>query len=276
MEKVKLLIADDEKLIREGLLSLPWETVGVNEVLSAENGMDARKILLEQSVDVILSDIKMPGLSGLELAQCVQEYSLDTVIILLTGFSDFQYVQDAIRKQVFDYILKPLHPQDILQAVKRALLEKKKRSYQAEAVLAYETKSGSYDIKDQLERCFPTANDQVMEILLYMAEAYDEEITLSTLSEKYHFSSTYLSRLFRKETNCSFSDILTGIRLIQSLRLLSDEKCRVMDACAKAGFRDPRYFGQVFKKTIGCTPGEYRKNPEKIKLRQVLDYLNRK
>lgn len=75
---MRLLIADDEKNIRNGLLSLPWNTIGIQKVYQAENGLEALKILEEKQIDIVISDIKMPGLSGLELAEFVQKNSLDT------------------------------------------------------------------------------------------------------------------------------------------------------------------------------------------------------
>ena len=116
---MKLLIADDEQRIRKGLLSLPWETMGIEEVCQAENGIEAMEILKTGKVDIIISDIKMPGFSGLELAEYIKKYAIDTAIILLTGFSDFEYVQHALRHEVYDYMLKPLRPKDILDTAER-------------------------------------------------------------------------------------------------------------------------------------------------------------
>lgn len=114
---MNLLVADDEMAIRRGMLSLPWTSIGIEEVYEAENGLQAKDILRQKRVDIIISDIKMPGLTGLELAEYVKEYDLDTAVILLTGFSDFSYAQKAIRNEVFDYMLKPLRPKDILETV---------------------------------------------------------------------------------------------------------------------------------------------------------------
>ena len=94
---MKLLVADDEMTIRRGLLSLPWNTIGIDEVFEAENGLAAMEILRSHRVDIMISDVRMPGMTGLELAEYVKEYDLDTAVILLTGFSDFEYAQQAIR-----------------------------------------------------------------------------------------------------------------------------------------------------------------------------------
>ena len=143
---MKLLIADDEQIIRNGLLSLPWKDIGVEEVYQAENGLTAKEILTEEKIDVVISDIKMPGLSGLELAEYIKECSMDTAVIFLTGYSDFEYARRAIRNQVSDYLLKPIRRKDILETVERVLQALERKRYKAEVVRKYETASGSLDL----------------------------------------------------------------------------------------------------------------------------------
>ena len=126
---MNLLVADDEMAIRRGMLSLPWSSIGIENVYEAENGLQAREMLQQKKVDIMISDIKMPGLTGLELAEYVKEYDLDTAVILLTGFSDFSYAQKAIRNEVFDYMLKPLRPRDILETVSGVMRRLEQRRY---------------------------------------------------------------------------------------------------------------------------------------------------
>lgn len=145
---MNLLVADDEMAIRRGMLSLPWTSIGIEEVYEAENGLQAKDILRQKRVDIIISDIKMPGLTGLELAEYVKEYDLDTAVILLTGFSDFSYAQKAIRNEVFDYMLKPLRPKDILETVSGVMKRLEQRRYQKNVVRRYETDADSVDLGD--------------------------------------------------------------------------------------------------------------------------------
>ena len=117
-----------KKIFENGLLSLPWNTIGIDQTYQAENGLEALEILKKKRIDIVISDIKMPGLSGLELAEYVSKNNLDTAVVLLTGFSEFEYAQKALRNGVLDYMLKPLRPKDILSTVERVkeTLEKKK------------------------------------------------------------------------------------------------------------------------------------------------------
>ena len=257
--KMKLLIADDEQTIRNGLLSLLWKNIGIEEVYQAENGLAAKEILKAERIDIVISDIKMPGLSGLELAEYIKECSMDTAVIFLTGYSDFEYARRAIRNQVSDYLLKPIRRKDILETVERVLQALERKRYKAEVVRKYETASGSLDLGEQMPWLFQRANRQTMEILQDMAANYAKEISLNSLAEKYHFSAAYLSRMIKKETGYSFSTILNSIRLTAAVKLLEQDNARIHFVCELTGFSDQKYFSQVFKKTLGCSPGEFRR-----------------
>lgn len=78
---MKLLIADDEAVIRRGILSLDWKSIGIDEVFSVSNGEEARELLLAVPVDIVIFDIRMPGMTGLELAAMIKEYSMDMAAV---------------------------------------------------------------------------------------------------------------------------------------------------------------------------------------------------
>lgn len=276
---MNLLIADDEMAIRKGMLSLPWESIGIEKVYEAENGLRAREILQKEKVDIVISDIRMPGLTGLDLAAYVKEDDLDTAVILLTGFSDFSYAQKAIRNEVFDYMLKPLRPKDILNTVSGVMKRLEQRRYQEKVVRQYETDTDSVDLGDQISRQFRNANGQCMEILQDMAKGFTQDITLNSMAEKYHFSPAYLSRMIKKETGYSFSDLLNSMRLAEAAWLLKEDQVKIGMVCEKAGFRDSRYFSQVFKKAFSCSPGEFRKHAgeqKNYRIKGILELIQEK
>ena len=102
---MNLLIADDEAVIRRGLLSLDWKSIGITDVYLVANGVEAKELLLSTSIDLVIFDIRMPGFSGLELAQMVKERSMDVAVVLLSGFSEFEYARSAMRYGVYEYLL---------------------------------------------------------------------------------------------------------------------------------------------------------------------------
>ncbi len=119
---MQLLIIDDEKLTREGLLrSIDWDSLHIDTVLQADDGMHALQVIREYRPEIILSDIRMPGLNGIELAQKVLELLPDTNIIFMSGYSDKEYLKAAIRLKAISYVEKPIDRTEIEQAVREAV-----------------------------------------------------------------------------------------------------------------------------------------------------------
>lgn len=116
-----LLIADDEPTIRRGLSKMiPWSTMDVKLIGEAEDGTKALALMREKQPDILITDIRMPNMDGLALAQTVSEEFPETSIIILTGYADFSYAQTAIRYGAVDFVLKPTSKEKIGAAVKRA------------------------------------------------------------------------------------------------------------------------------------------------------------
>jgi YesN/AraC family two-component response regulator len=271
---MKLLIADDEKVIRQGLQSLNWQQVGIDEIRIAENGLSAKEILQNEAVDILISDIRMPGMSGIELAEFVRQYSLDTAVIILTGHSDFEYARDAMRNDVYDFMLKPLRPKDILATVANVLVKLEQKRYKEKIVREYDKDTRQYDTKQQLLNCFGKVSAQMVEMLTDIADHYADDISLNELSEKYFFSAAYLSKLFKKETGYHFKDILTGIRLMNAAEMLSEKEDKINVIAENVGFNNQRYFSQVFKKVFDCSPSEFNESVDgAYKIQDVLDKL---
>jgi|SRR5690606_7548489 len=125
---LQLLIADDEPRTREGIKRVMegWLTEDY-EIRLAENGLQALELLETYEIDVLISDIRMPGLSGLELVERLNEMSRKPMCIFISGYSDFSYAQKAIQFDAVDYLLKPIEKIVIIEAVQRALLRREER-----------------------------------------------------------------------------------------------------------------------------------------------------
>lgn len=126
----KVVIVDDEPLIRTGLISLiDWEALSCTVVKEAEDGEEAFSYLQENEVDLVVCDIRMPGMDGLQFAKAVYETNADVKIIFLTAFSEFSYVQEAIHYGVVDYVVKSNYIEKIPGVVQKAtaLIDKVKQ-----------------------------------------------------------------------------------------------------------------------------------------------------
>lgn len=127
----KILIADDERIERNGIKSLLRREGLELDITEACNGKEALALVREQKPDILLSDIKMPFMTGLELAEKVKEISPDTVIIIFSGYSDFEYAREAIKYGVMDYVLKPIDPAEFGKTIRNALqrVEEQEQNY---------------------------------------------------------------------------------------------------------------------------------------------------
>lgn len=123
---LKLLIADDEAITRDGLKnSVDWMSLDLELVGCAEHGAAALEIFQSNPSDIVLTDVKMPYMDGLELAKRIKELDSSVMIILLTAYDDFKYAQQAIKLGVFDYILKPIDIDLLIETVSKAVKLKK-------------------------------------------------------------------------------------------------------------------------------------------------------
>lgn len=275
-QQITILIADDEFTIRQGLASLPWTTIGITKVIAVANGEEAKSVLDAYNVDIILSDIKMPGFTGLDIASYVRQYSIDAIVILISGFAEFSMAQEALRNNVYDYILKPINPKKLFEIVGKAVEMLYQKRYLENAVRLVEERAGSYDTMAQIKNCFFEVSSQMDEILSYIASNFSSDITLPLLSEKYHFSITYLSRMFRKETGYSFLCILNAVRILNACWQLQKTNRKIGSICEDVGIHDFHYFSQVFKKVFGCTPRDYRKETQTVNLKFILEMMDKK
>ncbi len=116
---LKLVIADDERVIREALHTMiDWESLGIAVVGLCANGVEAYEAILDEYPDIVLTDIKMPGLTGLELIAKVHEAQLDTRFVILSGYADFEFAKEAMRYGVRHYLLKPTSPEQVTKIMR--------------------------------------------------------------------------------------------------------------------------------------------------------------
>ena len=236
---MKILIIDDEPKIRNGLSNLlarreGWEIAG-----AYENAADALKYLAVNQVDVIITDIKMPEISGLELIARIRERDKKTAIIILSGYSNFQFAQRAIELGVSRYLTKPTNPRELICVLEET-----------------EKKLGGKQEKEEDSGKIP--NLFVQKAADYIKLNYSEKISIKEIADQLYLSPNYLSELFKKHTGKTISEYLTEYRLEKACQLLDHAEYRVGDVSGMVGIHDGRYFSDMFKKKYGMTPTEYR------------------
>ncbi|WP_020618086.1 response regulator [Paenibacillus daejeonensis] len=124
---IRMLVVDDEPVICQGLrMTIDWASIGIEVVGEAYDGEQALEIVEEQHVDLLISDIRMEGMNGLQLAEQLKESHPNTQIIILSGYEDFEYARQSVRLGVFDYLLKPVDIDALVEVVKRVAGEIRK------------------------------------------------------------------------------------------------------------------------------------------------------
>lgn len=136
MSNIRVFIVDDEDMVRDGLENyVHWYDYGMEVVGTASNGLEAYEFLSCNDVEIVISDIYMPHMDGLEMIEKLGEINRKPVVILISGHSDFEYAQRAIKsKMVFEYILKPINFEEldkVISQVKEKILDKPVNSFPA-------------------------------------------------------------------------------------------------------------------------------------------------
>lgn len=153
----KVLIVDDEKIEREGIKFLLSREKEEQEIFEAANGRQALNILRSEHIDLLLTDIKMPHMDGLELSRRAREENENLQIVIFSGYSDFGFAQEAIRYGVTEYVLKPVNPElfhEVIHKVEKEILRSKNRRIHEEKeqnfLLQYFLQSYLYSGKEEI------------------------------------------------------------------------------------------------------------------------------
>lgn len=173
----KLLIVDDERIEREGIKMLLKSTDYDIEIVEASNGKVASQILLEQDIDLLLTDIKMPFMSGIDLVKEARKKKPDLPIAIFSGFGEFTYAQEAIKYGVTDYILKPVKPQEFHRTIAKMMEVCRKKELQEEENQSHKC----FKCKYLLQKYLLTGNTEYKSALLKESEDSDEKYSLKNI-----------------------------------------------------------------------------------------------
>ena len=242
---LKLLIADDEDTIRRGMTKyIQLHTDRFCKIYEAENGQEALDILLQYQPQVMLLDVQMPMKNGIEVLQEAKKAGVEPVTVILSGYDEFTYAQQALRLGAKEYLLKPVRAADILSCINRLADE------------AFGEEEKAVETKIAGNRFLKIAQE-------YIAEHYTQDISLSDVAEKAGISPGYLSTLFSREMQCKYIDYLNKIRIERACTYLTHTVLKTYEVAYRVGFRDEKYFSRVFKRIMGMNPKDYRQNAKK-------------
>lgn len=241
----KVLIVEDEDFIRRGLVyTIDWLKMQCVVTGEAGDGDEGLKKIISLQPDIVITDIRMPGLSGLEMIQQAKEQGCSFCSIILSSYSEFEYARASIRLGVFEYLLKPVVEEDLSLVIKRAAakIEKDKGLQPDSAALQIPP--------------FPESSDNfyVAQVLRDIQNDYKTKLRIEDIAGQLNVSVSYLSRKIKEVTHKTFLELLNHYRVIKAGELLCSGKYRVYEVSDLIGFINYKYFCTVFKKYTGYPP----------------------
>lgn len=233
----KMLIVDDEKWIRQGIAgTFNWKELGIDVCMEAADGAQAIELCCSMPPEIIITDIRMNGMSGLDFLNTIKNMGIESKIIIISGFGDFSYAQKAISLGVYKYLLKPIDEAELVQTVKSIVRELN---------------------NDGAETCF-VGSSLINEALQFLEDHYSEHITMSSVANYLHVSNSYFSKLFKEKAGKTFSQYLQELRLKKSLPMVKSSRYKIYEIAERVGYSSYRQFSKAFCDQYGMTPTEYR------------------
>ena len=260
---IRLLIADDEKLEREALADMVSHRFEHEVVLEfAENGRKAADTAVLWGAELILMDIEMPGMSGLDAARAILTQRPGCRVIFVTAYSLFQYAHEAMHLGACDYLLKPVDPDELEASIRRAARQiETERKLAALAPIQPEPETPADPEREKEE---PEGENSQTALVMahvrrYLEDNYMFDLSLDSVGEILHISPAYLSAQFKKYQKMNFLDCLTELRINAAKELLADPFRSSAEVASMVGYEDASYFARAFKKRTGMTPTQYRR-----------------
>lgn len=238
VDKEKVLIVEDELLESAALVRILETRYSgkFSPILTARDGEQAVELALREKPALILMDINLPALSGVEAAHKIVQQLPDIKLIMVSAYSDYEHLRQSMRNHAVDYIVKPYSVETLCEAVNRVLMEQPENELYGRAAVVEQVKK-------------------------YLQEHYAEDVTLQQVASSVNLDKSYLGRIFREVSGVTVMGYLKEVRLTHAKEQLLRGRPAAEVAIA-TGFGDPAYFSRYFKQTVGCTPTQYRKDTQ--------------
>ena len=248
-----LIVIEDSTLLRQGLVhsisqNLPW----IDIIGEAGDAIHGKNLILEQRPDIILTDIRLPGMNGLEMLQEIMQVYKPQVVVV-SGYSEFEYCRKALMLGVLAYIVKPIDEKELEDSLKYAaskLLDA--RHIDKKLLYTGQQKNNTYSGKSGTKAYY------VNQVIRFIHAHYAEDVSIGGIAKSLNISEDYLGRIFKENTSFSINEYRNNFRIAQASQLLSDAGLAINEIARKVGIENQHYFSVLFKQKMGITPTQYR------------------
>lgn len=256
-----VVIIDDNKIAVEAIAkSTDWERYDCQVAGTAYDGIAGLELIHALPPNIVIIDIQMPGFNGLDVIKKLRSAKKDIQFIIISGYSQFDYAQQAIRYGVSDYLLKPIMTEEMEQALEHVTDTLRKKIPAAQGKMD-SLEAQLFSIRSG-KGGFPVS---VARAIDYVDCNINRNISLSDVCEELLMSISYFSKCFKKETGVGFTTYVTMVKMENARILLKNPKNRVNEVARMLGYSDYAYFFQVFKKQFGYAPSDIKFNVKKDK-----------
>ncbi|HZG58819.1 response regulator transcription factor [Paenibacillus sp.] len=248
---VSVLIVDDHKHLVEWLIAdMPWQELGISGVFGAHSGTEALEAIRRERIDVLIADIRMPGMSGIELIEAARRERPRLESILLTGHAEFEYAVKAVELRAYRYLLKPVRT-DELSACLRSLLAERNAAPDV----------GGPEIPEPVEEA-PERGAHYGKIVeavdSYVDTHIGEDLTLAAIAAHVHLHPVYLSKVYKETSGRNLSETILQARMRRAKELLSSTPMKIYEIAEAVGYRSAQHFITEFRRAVGMTPKAYQ------------------
>ncbi|WP_438349336.1 response regulator transcription factor [Paenibacillus sp. FA6] len=258
-----LLLVEDEELVRNGIKRLvPLSELNITEIIEANNGEEGLRLFESHHPDVVLLDINMPKMNGLDFARKIKELKPNVKIAVITGYDYYDYAVTALKIGIDDYVLKPVSKNDVFEVLSKLVNKMKSEEQQSklqDVVMEFKTNMNN---NGQIQHVNDDAGYKASITQIVEANMSNPDFSLTILANQMGFSSGYMSVMFKRLFNISFQDYMVSIRLESAKLQLLISDMKMYEISSTVGFDNPNYFSVAFKKKFGLSPLQYR---ERIK-----------
>lgn len=252
-----ILVVEDEAPIRKWIeYTIVNSSSEFNVIGTANNGKEGFELAVQLKPRVILTDIKMPVMDGIELTKLVKAELPDTIVIILTNFEEFSYAKQAITYGVYEYLIKSdIRTKDIKELLDKINCELMAKDEEAKNNVTIKTSTEEEVEISENKKKYSKSIESAME---YIEKNYKDHISLGDISKHVYLSHEYFSRLFKEEVGENFVTYLSIYRIKQARKLIKNRDKKISQIAVEVGYTNAGYFSKTYKKYLGVSPEDDR------------------
>lgn len=241
----RVMVVEDEKIIRKGIVSVVERFGnGMHVEWECTDAFSAWDLFQAEEPDILITDIVMRGMTGLDLARKIRDVGSEAPIVILSGYAEFEYARTAIQLGVCEYVVKPLNVKSFTELLARL----------SELLDARAGKKPN----DEEKRAEVNCNLAIRRVEEYVSANLGGDLSLPAVAAQVNLSANYLSMLFKTKTDQKYTEYVLRMRMEKAKKLLKSSEFKIYEISEICGYHSVKHFISTFKKYTGTTPMQYK------------------